>query len=178
MTEKIPPKRNIYLCGFMATGKSSVGKRLASLLHYDFLDMDTAIEEESGMSIPQIFSNRGEAAFRAMESRMVEKLAARSRYVIATGGGVIVNARNIEILKHSGIVVTLTADIRTILSRVGSGEDRPMLKGNDLEKRTAALMEERAHAYAQADMIIDTSTLTIDEVAQHILTSLEPESEK
>ena len=178
MTEKIPEKKNVYLCGFMATGKSSVGKRLASLLRYDFLDMDTAIEEESGMSIPQIFSTRGEAVFRAMESRMVEKLAARNRYVIATGGGTIVNARNLEILKHSGIVVTLTADIRTILSRVGSGEDRPMLKGDDLKKRIAALMDERAHAYAQADMILDTSTLTVDEVAQHIFTSLEPESEK
>jgi shikimate kinase len=178
MTKKIHEKRNVYLCGFMATGKSSVGKRLALLLHYDFLDMDTAIESESGMSIPQIFSTRGETAFRAMESKMVEKLAARNRHVIATGGGTIVNARNLEILKHSGTVVTLTADIRTILSRVGSGEDRPMLKGDDLEKRIAALMDERASAYAQADMIIDTSTLTIDEVAQHILTSLDPGSEK
>jgi len=178
MTENIPEKRNVYLCGFMATGKSSVGKRLASLLRYDFLDMDTAIEEESGMSIPQIFSTRGEAVFRAMESRMVEKLAGRNRYVIATGGGTIVNARNLEILKHSGTVVTLTADIQTILSRVGSVEDRPMLKGDDLKKRIASLIDERAHAYAQADMIIDTSTLTIDEVARHILTSLERESGK
>ena len=178
MTKKIHEKRNIYLCGFMATGKSSVGKRLASLLRYDFLDMDSAIEEESGMSIPQIFSTRGETVFRAMESKMVEKLAARNRYVIATGGGTIVNARNLEILKHSGTVVTLTADIQTILSRVGSGEDRPMLKGDDLRKRIAALMDERAHAYAQADMIIDTSTLTIDEVAQRIVTSLDPELER
>ena len=153
-------KSNIYLCGFMATGKSSVGKRLASWLNYDFLDMDTAIEEEAGMSIPQIFSTRGEQTFRALESIMVEKLAARNSCVIATGGGVIVNPGNLEILKRSGTVVTLTADIQTILSRVGSGGNRPMLDGDDLKKRITTLMDQRAHAYAQADIIVDTSALT------------------
>ena len=165
-------KRNIVLCGFMATGKSSVGKRLASMVSYDFLDMDAAIEAEEGISIPQIFASSGEPAFRALESRMVERIAGQTRCVIATGGGTIVNPQNLQSLKRSGFVVTLTADIPTILFRVGEGEDRPMLQAEDRVERIRALLEQRAEAYAQADITLDTSLLTIDEVAQQILDRL------
>lgn len=177
MTGKENTKRNIYLCGFMATGKSSVGKRLASLLHYDFLDMDTVIEQEEEMTIPQIFASRGEPAFRALESDLVRRLAAQSRKVIATGGGVIANRENLDLLKSSGTVITLTADPGTILIRVGSGEDRPMLKGGNKAERIATLMKERAHAYAQADLTVDTTSMTVNEVARHIRNLLERQSE-
>ena len=165
-------KRNVILCGFMATGKSSVGKRLAAIMGCDFLDMDAEIEAEEGMSIPQIFSTRGEAAFRALESRMVEKIAGRSRCIIATGGGTVVNPQNLEKLRSFGIIINLTSDIQTILMRASSGDDRPMLQGDRVE-RVRALMERRASAYAQADMTVDTSKLTIEEVAQHILDRLQ-----
>ena len=165
---KAEKKSNVILCGFMATGKSSVGKRLAALLDCDFLDMDAAIEVEEGMTIPQIFSIRGEAAFRALESRMVERVAERSRCVVATGGGTIVNPQNLEKLKSCGILVNLTADIPTILLRIGSGDDRPMLREGDRIERIRSLMEQRASVYAQADMAVDTSTLTIDAVARLI----------
>ena len=167
----VEEKRNIILCGFMATGKSSVGKRLAANLHYRFLDMDSLIEEETGMTIPQIFSSQGEPAFRALESRMVERIAGWSGYVVATGGGTIVNPQNLETLKRCGVVITLAADISTILQRVGSGEDRPMLKGDRLE-RIQTLMEQRAPAYAKADIVLDTSALSIDEAAHLILNRL------
>jgi len=165
-------KRNLILCGFMATGKSSVGKRLAAVLDYDFLDMDAAIESEEGVSIPQIFSSRGEAAFRRLESRMVERIEGLSRYVIATGGGTIVNPQNLEKLLRCGILINLTADVQTILLRAGTGDDRPMLREGDRSERVRRLMEQRAPAYAQADMAIDTSSLTIDEVVQRIVDSL------
>jgi|WetSurMetagenome_2_1015567.scaffolds.fasta_scaffold308014_2 shikimate kinase len=165
------PRRNIILCGFMATGKTSVGKRLAEIARYRFLDLDAAIEEEAGVSIPQIFSSQGESAFRKLESLMVERVAEKTECVIATGGGTIVNPQNLEMLKRCGIVVALTADIPTILLRVGSGDDRPMLQGNRLE-RIQALMDLRAPAYAQADLIVDTSALSVDEVAQLILDRL------
>ncbi len=165
-------KRNIILCGFMATGKSSVGKRLSEIVGYDFLDMDAAIEAEEGMSIPQIFSIRGEPAFRALESRMVERIAGQSRCVVATGGGTIVNPRNLEALKRSSVVINLTADIDTLLQRIGSGEDRPMLWEGDRIERIRTLMEQRAPAYAQADIILNTSSLSIDEVAQRIVDRL------
>jgi shikimate kinase len=165
-------KRNVILCGFMATGKSSVGKRLAAIIGCDFLDMDAEIEAEEGMSIPQIFSARGESAFRALESRMVEKITGRSRCVIATGGGTIVNPQNLEKLRSCGVIINLTADIQTILMRAGSGDDRPMLQGDRVE-RIRTLMAQRASAYAQADIAVDTSNLTIEEVAQLILNWLQ-----
>ncbi|MBN2243279.1 MAG: shikimate kinase [Acidobacteria bacterium] len=173
MTGKEQANRNIYLCGFMATGKSSVGKRLASLLDYDFIDMDAVIEEEEGMAIPQIFSGRGEPAFRLVESSLVRRLAAESGKVVATGGGAVANPGNLELMKGSGTVITLTADPGIILARVGSGRDRPMLRGGDKAGRIAALMRERAHAYAQADITVDTSSMGIDETARHIRALLE-----
>jgi len=156
----------------MATGKSSVGMRLAELMQYEFFDMDTVIEAETGMTIPEIFAAQGETVFRSLESDLVNRIAGRSGCVVATGGGVIANPRNLEILKKSGTLITLTANPQTILSRVGSGEDRPMLAGDNKEKRIETLMKARAHAYAQADITVDTSSITVDEVAQHIFDSL------
>jgi shikimate kinase len=172
MTNKAK-KRNVVLCGFMATGKSSVGKQLAALLEYEFLDMDAIIEAETGMSIPEIFSSQGEPAFRALECQVVEQVAQRNECVIATGGGTIVNPKNLENLKHSGIVIALTADPQTILLRTGSGESRPMLGEGDRMQRILALMEKRSAAYAMADMTVDTSAYSIQEVAEIIMDRLQ-----
>jgi shikimate kinase len=166
-------KRNVVLCGFMATGKSSVGRQLAELLEYEFLDMDAIIEAETGMSIPQIFSSQGEPAFRALECRVVEQVAQRSGCVIATGGGTIVNPKNLESLKRSGIVIALTADPQTILLRTGSGKSRPMLGEGDRMRRILALMEQRSAAYAMADMTVDTSAHSIQKVAEIIINRLQ-----
>src|SRR5512141_2997972 len=118
------PRRNIILSGFMATGKSTVGRRLAIVLGYDFLDLDTLIAAEAGMPISQIFSSQGEAAFRGLEARMAERAGSRAGCVIATGGGTIVNPRNLEVLRRGGVVVTLAASPETIVARLGSTEDR------------------------------------------------------
>jgi 3-dehydroquinate synthase len=162
-------RRNIILGGFMATGKSSVGRRLAIVLGYDFLDLDTLIAAEAGMPISQVFATQGEGAFRSLETRMVERVAGRTGCVVATGGGTIVNPRNLEALKRSGVVVTLTADPDTILARIGPTEDRPMLWGGDKRERVRLLLEQRAEAYAKADLIVDATARTIDHVVNHIL---------
>lgn len=165
-------RRNIVLTGFMATGKSSVGRQLAARLGYDFVDVDTLVEAEAGMPIPQIFASQGEPAFRELEGRMVERAAGRSRCVIATGGGAIVNPRNLEALKRSGVLVALTASPEAILSRIGSGEDRPMLGGGETRERIRLLFEERAAAYAKADLTVDTSDRSVDEVVNHLMALL------
>jgi 3-dehydroquinate synthase len=162
-------KQNIILGGFMATGKSSVGRRLAIVLGYDFLDLDTLIAAEEGMPISEVFTTRGEGTFRDLETRMVERVAGRTGCVVATGGGTIVNPRNLETLKRSGVVVALTADPDTILARIGPTEDRPMLWGGDKRERVRLLLEQRAEAYAKADLIVDASARTIDHVVNHIL---------
>ncbi len=161
--------RNIVLCGFMATGKTSVGRRLAQLAGYRFLDLDAEIEKEEGVSIPEIFASRGEPAFRALETAMVERVAGETGLVIATGGGTIVNPHNLDRLRSSGVIVTLTADVPTILERAGSGEDRPMLRADDRERRVRALLSERAPAYARADITLDTSRAGIEEAARRLL---------
>ena len=165
-------QKNVILCGFMATGKSSVGKRLAALVQYEFMDMDAEIEAEAGIPIKEIFSSQGEPAFRALESSMVERIADRTGCVIAAGGGTIVNPKNLERLKRCGVTITLTADVHTILQRVGSGDDRPMLREGDRLERIRALMEQRKQAYAKADIVFDTSALSVDEVAKHLVERL------
>lgn len=156
----------------MATGKSSVGGRLATLIEYAFIDMDTIIEEEADLTIPEIFKTKGEAAFRSMESDLIDRLVLGSGCVVATGGGAVVNPRNLKALKKSGVLIALTAHPSIILSRVGAAEDRPMLAGDNREERIRDLLKAREHAYAQADITVDTSSLTIDEVAQTIRDSL------
>jgi shikimate kinase len=162
-------KRNIVLTGFMATGKTSVGRLLAARLGYDFVDLDTWIEAEAGMTVPQIFATHGEPAFREVEARMVQRAAGRTGCVVATGGGAILNPGNLDALRRSGTVVALTATPETILSRIGSVEDRPMLRGGEKRDRVRLLLKERAPAYAKADLTVDTSARTVEEVADHLL---------
>ncbi len=162
-------KRNIILTGFMATGKSSIGRCLAARLGYEFVDLDTLIETDAGMRISQIFASQGEAAFREMESRVVERAADRTGCVIATGGGAILNPRNLEALKRSGVVIVLTADPEIILSRIRDAEDRPMLRGDEKRERIRRLLEERAPAYAKADLSVDTSYRTKEEVVGQLV---------
>ncbi len=168
----VDDRRNIVLAGFMATGKTSVGRRLAARLGYDFLDLDDLIEADAGAPIPQIFAGRGEAVFRELEARAVERVAHRRGCVVATGGGAIVNRRNLEALKQSGTVITLTADPDTILARIGPEDDRPMLWGGDRRARVRQLLEERAPAYAKADLILDTSARSVEEMVEHIVATL------
>jgi shikimate kinase len=160
---------NIILSGFMGTGKTSVGRRLAERLAFEFVDLDDLIEAEARLPIPQIFATRGEAAFRALEREMVARMRGRERSVIATGGGAIVDRGNLEALRRIGVVIALTAAPEVIVSRIGGGEDRPMLWGLDTRQRIMALLAERAPAYAQADLLVDTSSRSVDEVVEHIL---------
>jgi shikimate kinase len=165
-------RQNIILTGFMATGKSSVGKALAARLGYAFVDLDTLIEGEAGMPISQIFATQGEERFRTMESRMVEQAARRDACVIATGGGAILNPRNLEALKRSGVIIALTAKPEAILERLGTEEDRPMLWGGGKLERIRFLLAERAAAYAKADLCVDTTERGVPQVVEHILEAL------
>src|SRR5688572_15222440 len=108
--------RNIALCGFMGTGKSSVGRIVAEQLRFAFLDTDTVIEARAGKTIAEIFSEQGEEAFRELEHRIVKELALRDHTVISTGGGLIVNPENLASLKEHALVVCLWASPETIWS--------------------------------------------------------------
>ena len=134
---------NIILTGFMGTGKTAVGREVAARTGRPFVDLDDLIEQRAGKSIPEIFAQDGEPAFRALEAAICGEMAAPAGLVIATGGGAVVNPANREALAAGGTVICLEADLETILQRVGRGDDRPMLAGPDRVARIRELLAAR-----------------------------------
>ena len=167
---------NIILTGFMGTGKTAVGKRLAKRLGWDFVDLDQLIEESAGMPIARIFVERGEPVFRRLERRFIARIVHGDHRVIATGGGAMVDSQSRGRLRASGLVVCLTAKPQAILTRVGRRiAARPLLAGaaNPLA-RIRTLLSQRAPAYAQADLTLDTSELSVDQVVERLWDQLSP----
>lgn len=164
--------KNVILIGFMGTGKTSIGKMLATKLGCAFIDMDVLIEEQSGMSIPAMFEKYGEAYFRNKESELAVTLSERQNAVISTGGGIVKNPANIEALRKSGPIVCLTADVDTILVRTSRRGERPVLDNADDGNRRLAiekLLSERSAMYQQCDFSIDTSELSPLQVVEAII---------
>ena len=162
---------NVVLIGFMGTGKSAVGRRIASRLGRSFIDTDALIEARAGRTIAQIFSEDGEAQFRRLESAAVAEAGGADGAVIATGGGVPLRADNMRALRRRGIIVSLTASPQTILARVGGGAERPLL-GAAPASAVERLLAERDAAYRDADLVVDTSDASSEEVADRILAFL------
>lgn len=166
-------KKNIVLIGFMGTGKSAIGRRLAARLNREFVDTDEEIERVTGKTIAQIFAKHGEKRFRSEEALMVKKVAARENLVIATGGGVVLNPENVRLLKENGILILLTADPEVIYRRVKRKKNRPLLEGSaDLLSRIKELLAEREEAYKVAEFSVDTGKHTIEESVEQILNYL------
>ena len=166
--------RNIALFGFMGVGKTVVGRALAERLSLDYVDLDDEIVRYKGKSIPDIFSEEGESAFRAAESRVAASVASKEGQVIACGGGTLLDTGNAEALKATSFMVLLTAEPETILKRVESeGETRPLLMVDDKIGRIEGLLRERNPRYLKAaDLIIDTTSLTPEAVAEVIVDNL------
>jgi 3-dehydroquinate synthase len=161
-------RRNVVLIGFMGTGKTAVGELVASKLGCPFVDTDALIEARAGRPIPRIFAEDGEAAFRRLEAAVVSDVAARSDSVIATGGGVVLSPANMDRLRRSGLVIALHADPGAILARVGPVGDRPLLR-DDPEGSVRRLLEERAPFYRAADLVVETSSLPVEAVAERVI---------
>ncbi len=144
---------NIVLCGFMGSGKSTVGKELARIMGRRFIDTDTLIEKEQGVAIKAIFATHGEDYFRDLEYECCEKISELKNCVISTGGGALTFERNVETLKKGGKIVFLDADFETICERIGDTKSRPLFE--DIEK-AKALFDERHEKYlAAADIVVD-----------------------
>jgi len=170
---------NIILVGFMGTGKTVVGKKLAKRFKMEFIDLDDKIEETEGRTILEIFEQEGEIYFRRLEKQAVKDIlgigeshATLKDSVIATGGGVVLDDENIDNLKRIGIVICLTATPDAILKRTASETHRPLLKNVEPKKRIEEFLKYREPFYKKADYIIDTSYLEVDGVVEEILKSL------
>ena len=151
-------KSNLILIGFMGTGKTSLGKLLAEKLGRGFIDIDQKIEQDAGLSIPQIFEKYGEKYFRELEKNAVKEITQRRGLVIATGGGTIKDEENLRLLKNSGVIVCLTTEPEEILRRTERRGERPMLDAEEDRLTTIKkLLAERQQFYSQADYTIDTT---------------------
>jgi len=170
---------NLTLTGFMGTGKTTVGRILAERMGRRLVDMDELIEAEFGKPIAQIFSDDGEEKFRQAEARLCQTLAAETGLVIATGGGALVSDENRQTMEASGPVVCLAAGADTILERVETFEDRPLLPGDRDEKRRniERLLQDRRAAYGRIPLRVPTDGIDPETVAERVLDTLAGNSE-
>ncbi len=164
---------SILLTGFMGTGKSAVGRRVAARLGRPFVDMDAEIEKRAGRTIAAIFAEDGEPAFRALERALARELASRSGLVVAAGGGAVLDPRNVADFMRAGLLVCLDARPEVILARLAGERHRPLLETADREQRLRELLARRAACYAALPVHVDTSDLTPDAVADAVLTRFE-----
>ena len=146
--------KSIVLVGMMGAGKSSIGRRLANVLHLPFVDADAEIEKAANLTIPEIFAHYGETHFREGERRVVARLLATGPKVLATGGGAFMSEETREQCRAHGVTIWLKADVSVLLERVRKKGNRPLLQNPDPEAVLRRLLAEREPIYALADISI------------------------
>lgn len=165
--------KNIVLIGFMGTGKTTIGNRLAEKLNRNFVDMDREIESLTGMTIADIFKMYGEVRFRSEETLMAHKLGRRSDLVISTGGGTVLQNENVAALKENGVLICLDAQPTDIHARVNRKKgSRPLLKKDITINEIEEFLKQREPFYACADIRISTSNKNTSEIAEEIIQNL------
>lgn len=188
---------NIYLVGFMGTGKTSIGRELAkkknklenrglasnkpegnglasfgqshSQSQWQFVDLDDLIELKEKRTISDIFAQEGEPYFRRVEKKTLKEASCQEKFIVACGGGIVMDKENIKMMKETGRIVCLTATPEAILNRTSGYLHRPLLNVENPKKQIELLLKLRAAFYAQADKTIDTSNLSIAEVVSRIM---------
>lgn len=165
--------RTIVLVGLMGVGKTSIGRRLASELDLPFFDADAEIEEAAGLTIPEIFERFGEAHFRDGERRVIARLLKGPPHILATGGGAFVSPETRALVKETGISIWLHADVDLLVKRVSRRSNRPLLDQADPRATLASLAVERAPAYQEADLTVESSDGPHDEVVRQVLLALD-----
>lgn len=163
---KTDKNRNIILIGYMGSGKSTVGRKAAKAVEYMFLDTDALIEKEEGMTISQLFEEKGEPYFREKETETIQRLIAEPKgNIIATGGGLPMKEGNAELLKELGTVIYLKAETDTLVKRLSGDTARPLLKNGDLREKIETMLAIRGPVYeATADVILQTDNMSFYEI--------------
>lgn len=166
-------KRPIVLVGLMGAGKSTVGRRLASMMSCDFVDADDAIEEAAQRSIPEIFEEFGEAYFRDGERRVIARLMEEQCGVIATGGGAFVDPQTRALILERGLAVWIDCDIDTLVERTARRDHRPLLKTGNPREILERLLEERTPAYSQAHIRVQSDDGPHEDTARAIIEAID-----
>jgi shikimate kinase len=164
---------NIYLTGFMGTGKTVVGRELAKIRKWQFIDLDDLIEDSQHKSVSEIFAKSGEAYFRDLEKNALAGVSGKSDCVVSCGGGIVLDQGNINIMKSTGAMVCLTASVDEIIRRTSGRLQRPLLNVPDPKEKVEYLLKVRAVYYDRADIIIETTQVPIAEIAKNILAAIE-----
>ena len=165
--------KSIVLIGMMGAGKSSVGRCLHSRTGLAVLDIDEVVVSKFGMSISEIFAEHGEKKFRDVETETLRRAKTEEQTIIITGGGIVLRKENVEILRSQTVIVWLDGKEETLFARASQKRNRPLLQTKDPRKSFAAILGARRPLYANiADIRIDTSILTDEEVAVAILAKL------
>jgi shikimate kinase len=163
--------RNIILVGPMGAGKTTIGKQLAQQLGREFYDSDRVIEEHTGVNIPLIFELEGEAGFRKREKNILAELVQKNDIVLATGGGIVLDPENRELLSKSGYVIYLNAPLNQLINRTSKDKNRPLLQTDDPHKKLAEILDVRDPLYREvADEIIKTDVSPVRNVVKKIIT--------
>jgi shikimate kinase len=160
---------NIYLVGFMATGKTTLGKEIARKKKWRFLDLDELITLREKRTIADIFAKYGEAYFRRIEKKVLKEVAKEDSFVVACGGGIVMDKENIKVMQGSGEVVCLVASTEEILRRTRGYSHRPLLNVKDARKQIELLLKLRQPFYGQIKKTVDTSKCSIKQATEKIL---------
>lgn len=172
-TMKKEVNKNIFMIGFMGSGKTSVSLQLADMTGLPKAEMDQIIVDREQMTIAEIFVQKGEPYFRAQETELLREFGSTGPQIISCGGGVAMREENVEEMRKSGSIICLTATPEVIYERVKDSRERPILNGNMNVEYIAELMEKRRPFYEKAaNIIIDTSHMRIDQVAEAVLTAV------
>jgi shikimate kinase len=165
-------QRSVVLVGMMGAGKSSIGRRVALRMGIPFVDADAEIEKAAQMTIPELFSQRGEAEFRAGEARVILRLLESGPQILATGGGAFMNADTRAAIAAKGISIWLNAEFDVLMKRIRRRHDRPLLKTDDPGATLRQLIEVRYPVYALADLTVQSRDVPHDKIVDEIVTAL------
>jgi shikimate kinase len=171
---------NFVLIGFMGVGKTSVGKRLASRLERPFIDTDAVIEEARSMTVREIFEKYGEGSFRETEKEVVARVSKLHRYIIAAGGGAVLDPVNVARLKERGLLIYLSLPLETICDRIGHDTTRPLFQKEKWRDTFETFFQDRENLYRTcSDFRVDRSRIgvegTVDKILELLQSSLQKE---
>lgn len=165
-------ERNLVFVGLMGAGKSAIGRLVAQWLSVPFVDSDAEIEKVSRMTITELFAAYGEEEFRALETRVLERLLKGGPRVVSTGGGAFMNPLTREIIKSEGLSIWLKADLDVLWDRVSRRETRPLLKTENPKATLEALLEKRYPVYAEAEITVMSRDAPKEAVALDVVRAL------